>query len=472
MNAADGLILAKSLALIEKTKQRVAQIDSSGFPTQTSIVARRLLGDTLDLIGNNATSPAVSPEALYNALIRLQTLVEAVQASSSEHVSWPLVSSCDHVWTALFPAGDTQIFYSVTSEHNYTISSFSHRLRVLLRPILLRSEVDALLGPNAVYCLQLASLEEENLPLYANIGHEFGHALWRSNEDELSKLLETHTESVFQKITAHLKAGDASAAVRRGNRTGWLIKAIATELFCDLVGFLISGPAFFLSLHEMSWGSDEKRWTGRLLPIEAHIRAYPSFRFRLHCLKERVSLGNYEAEAEKAFKTLNTDALKKMSAYASGLSSDHSEDRVTLFPESDADRSAIVGALAKYLNELKQALQAFLATCENDVLLPLRSKPEFAPLAADQVAALLHRLEHDILPNIVPDGSLLGIPAPFAAILNASALYRIFVLARAAENLKSSEAFSNLQKVERLTAKALEVSYIQQDFTKWGSSAK
>lgn len=471
MTAAEALILAKSIALIEKTKQRVAQIDSSNFPTESSTVARTLLRNTLDVLGNNAVSPAVSPEALYNALIRFQRLVEDVEMSTSEHVSWPLVSYCDHVWLSLFPHGDSQIFYSVTSEHNYSISSFSSRLATLLQPVLASAEIDSLVGKNTLYCLQLASLEEENLPLYANIGHEFGHAVWwgneKGNEKELLKFFVTELKPVFGGVQTELQAFDMFAAARRTMRAAWIIKSIATELFCDLIGLIVSGPAFLLSLNEMSWGSDETRWTGRLVPHKAYITAYPSFRFRLHCLKRDSSVPKYEADAAKSFKNLGNEDLKKLASYLSELSSDHRLDSITVTPDSDPDRAAIEAALSNNLPALKTALERFLDRCDKEFLPALRSKPEFAPVSTDDVAALLLRLQHDILPNIIPDESLLGAPASFSAILNASALYRIAVLRRSAASVGAGKIFGDLEKIERLTDKAMEVSYVQRDFQKW-----
>ena len=124
----DSLIFSKSLALIEKTRKRVRQIDSANFPTASSTEAVELLLSSLDSLGNKAFWSAMSPEALYNTLISIQELVVEVEASTSDHISWPLVSYCDHIWKALFPKDDVRIFYSLTSDHNYTIYPFTNRL--------------------------------------------------------------------------------------------------------------------------------------------------------------------------------------------------------------------------------------------------------------------------------------------------------------------------------------------------------
>src|SRR5437867_13432168 len=94
----DSLVFSKSLSLIEKTKKRVVQVDGSEFPTASSEDARTLLLATLEALADKVFWPAMSPEALYSALINIQSLVEQVEQSNSAHISWPLVSYCDHVW--------------------------------------------------------------------------------------------------------------------------------------------------------------------------------------------------------------------------------------------------------------------------------------------------------------------------------------------------------------------------------------
>ncbi len=81
----DSLVFSKSLALVQKTKKRVAQVDSSEFPTPSSEHARALLLETLNALGDSAFWPAMNPEPLYGALIQIQALVEQLEASNSAH---------------------------------------------------------------------------------------------------------------------------------------------------------------------------------------------------------------------------------------------------------------------------------------------------------------------------------------------------------------------------------------------------
>ena len=243
MASIDSLVLSKSLALLEKTRRRVEQIDTAAFPTESSGRPRELLLASLKSLADEAHWKAMSAESLYNTLIRLQDLVAEVEASTSDDISWPLVSYCDHFWNLLFPKKDALIFYSVFKQHNFCISSFSAKLRSLLDTLLPPVEINNILGLETVYCLQISSLETENLPLYAVIGHEFGHALYWLQQKQIVKIVSDEFATVFGAMAADLRTGGSPTSEKRCGR---LIIGIAMELFCDLVGILVAGPAFIL----------------------------------------------------------------------------------------------------------------------------------------------------------------------------------------------------------------------------------
>jgi len=469
----DAFVLSKSLALIEKTKRRVTQIDTAVFPTASSDIARKLLSDTLDSLGNRVFWQAMSPEALYNTLIHIQELVEKVEASTSDHISWPLVSYCDHFWNLLLPTGEVQIFYSVFAVHNYSIGSFTNALRLLLENVLPPTEIDRILGGKQLYCLQIASLEDENLPLYANLGHEFGHALYLDREPQINPIFVAECKDVFNSIGSTLTAKDPRLANRRVNRLGWIFKSIATELFCDLVGSMLAGPAFLLSLHEMGWGTDQNSWTMKLSPKDSRTQAYPSFAFRLSCVIKFMQLDTFVRALQQNLETLpdEKDALKKIPTYLTAIPEGHLADYVSIRPVSEVDAKAIQEAIEKDIPVLKQFLNKFITRCSAEILASFRSQPEFSPVSGEQVFELIRRLDAGIIPNIIPSTvlkeRLLGVPASFATILNASALYRMYLLLTREGALGSEEINLQTQRVERLTAKALEVSYIQHDFNSW-----
>lgn len=470
---ADALVLSKSLALIQKTKRRVEQIDTAGFPTDSSESARTLLQRSLESLGNPIFWKVMDPESLYNTLIQLQELVQQIELSTSDRISWPLVSYCDHFWNLLFPKKDVTIFYSVFTAHNFGIHSFTHRLRLLLANVLPPSEISSITSGNEIYCLQIASLEDENLPLYANIGHEFGHALYWAKTGDVDKILASECNKVFADIITDLKASDPASVPRRTQRCGTIIFKVAVELFCDAVGALIAGPAFQLSLFEMGWGADQNTWSTLLSPKKASVKGYPSFAFRLGCLN-RDQNRNFLRELQHQVDGLQNDRslFQAMLEPLTNIPIDSASDQISVRPISDQDANVIQSTLSKYLNPLKSGLQSFIDKCWNDILGNYKAQGNFSDISGDDVFALMQRLNADILPNIVPNQTLLGRPATFPTILNASALFRMTLLSKRSVDSGSDEMYRSVQKVERLTAKALEVSYIQREYNLWDANNK
>jgi len=116
-----------------------------------------------------------------------------------------------------------------------------------------------------------------------------------------------------------------------------------------------------------------------------------------------------------------------------------------------------------YLDELKEDLLNFATECNNTVRGWYKVE---ANCAAKDVAALIERLDEHLLPNIVPDMTLLGTCAPFTAILNAAAIYRFKLLTEG--DINKAEALSHQTRViERLTEKAFEASFVQREYKTW-----
>jgi hypothetical protein len=181
-------------------------------------------------------------------------------------------------------------------------------------------------------------------------------------------------------------------------------------------------------------------------------------------IKRYVNVESFCSESKREFAKLNMESIVELASILEDLSSEHSFDTVRIGSYSDNDATSIRQLLETNLSEIKNALESFAAECE--ILVKTWLPYDAVAFESAIVAELLHRLEHDILPNIVPDSSLLGKRAPFPAILIASALYRLQLLVRG--NLNSPQDISRqIDLVERLTAKALEVTYVQHEYSKW-----
>src|SRR3954469_10250913 len=200
-------ILSKSLSLIEKTIVSLRRVDQWEFPTgQASETARQLLVDALLQLREPANLTAIDSAVLYNRLFSLQELAAVVERSSTARISWPLVSYCDLFWKQLFPTSSPKIFYALTPEHTYSILRFSTKLAKDLNGLLPQNKIDDLVRGRELYCLQLASSEDDNLPLYANIGHEFGHAVYDHHDADIWSSLVANISNVYAQIRGNLIA--------------------------------------------------------------------------------------------------------------------------------------------------------------------------------------------------------------------------------------------------------------------------
>jgi len=460
-------ILSKSLVLAEKTTNRLHQIDQSHFPTDSSMIARQLLLKVLDALRDPPNFGPMDPSVLYNRLIALQELCDLVARSSVDSISWPLVGYCDAIWEGFFGPGNPKIFYSVTPEHNYSIFGFSQYIANLLDGLLPPGEIQALIDGCEIYCLQLASVEDDNLPLYAIIGHEFGHAVFSHREQEILQTLGNRFGNVMQQIHTHFQNEDSSQAQRRLSRIIVVVRKTAEELFCDMAGAMLMGPAFFLSSYEMSWGHSRSIFQVLLAPSDRQTRAYPSNQFRLSCVRDKAGVQTFCDGAVDDFKKLSKPEHRELYDCLSTIPTSHSSDQVNVWPVSDQDSLSIRHALESNLSAVKTSLEGFL----EDIATQFTQwyPDNITSVNTDEVYNLLLRLEHSILPNVTPDTTLRGKPAEFTAILNASALYRMHLLVNGTQ--PNSEPLSKwIGIVERLTAKALEVSFVQKKYNEWPRS--
>jgi hypothetical protein len=456
------IVLSKSVSMIERIIDRLDQADESQFPTTSSTHARDLLREALKILRDPAARAPVGPAVLYNQLLSLEELAESVCRSSTDRIFWPLVSYCDDIWTGLFGSDGPGLFYSLTAQHNYRIFLFSDRVKKFLLGVLPRPRIAELLGERKTYCLELPSSEDANLPLYANIGHEFGHAVFDYYyAEEIRTIQEESIRPLLVAINEDLRKQNDVQAEGRMRHVFSILTSLSKEIFCDLVGVRLMGPAFLLSLFEMSWGENNKSaWKILLSPDASSTRAHPSFPFRLDLIKRQVEFEAFCSETVSECVKLNLASIKDISDMPASLPVEHGTDIVSTGPRSDADAKAVEKALQARLPDVKNALDRFANDC--DVLVKRWCHAIVPSVDSGTVAHLLHRLENHILPNIVPDQSLLGKCAWFPAILVASGLFRLKLLAAG----NSSNSVRETGIVERLTAKALEVTYVHREYKK------
>ncbi len=457
---------SKAHILFGKAIDVLEQLDGDCFPTVTSDDVRGHLLNILRTLRDPDLIGGADPVLLYQQAVQFQEYVSILAASSIEHISWPLVGYCDQIWEEHFGTDSPRVFYSTTQQNNYFLVKFSEKLKNQLITVLPKSQIQTLFDGKAFYCLQLASVEDENLPLYAIIGHEFGHALFHKNADEYEEVaLQAYESQLAVSFQMSIQKHSGTPLLEDENtRIDKLLSRIyvklATELFSDMVAALLMGPAYLLALHETGWGTRKNLFRVALSPNGNWLEAHPSHQFRQSCLHKTLDLDVFCSDLLKKKKN---PELEKALGFLKESTTESEDDRVGVDSPENPDTAIIRHCLQENIVKVKESLQG--TVIEFRKLHEKRHGGSNQSFSSDNIHALLERFSHHILPNIIPDGSPLGTPAEFADILNAAALERFEALEGC--DLQKDDSQKRIGVVERLTAKALEVSFVQKEYLKW-----
>ena len=289
------------------------------------------------------------------------------------------------------------VFYSVTEDHNYRLYPFTESLVVNLRDVLTESRIKEIIGGRTLYCLELASAEDFNLPLYANIGHELGHAILAENLESFQKHLMSNCEPWFTEAVEQITARKLESNVKQRavNAIKNVFQTTAAEMFCDFIATQIMGPAFYLSLYEVSWGQDKAAvhikvpTDGAGHIISKLVYAYPSFNLRLSSVAKWASVAGFFSKAEEMTSHLKTDNLRTSIKRLIELSK-HDDTSDYCFTSGRNDESAIVPVIVKKnLKEMKIALASAVTSFKFSSASP---RPTFSEKCIiEDVVSLLKR---------------------------------------------------------------------------------
>lgn len=298
------------------------------------------------------------------------------------------------------------------------------------------------------------------MPLYANTVHEFGHVLFHELP-ELDRKLAQAIEPTQEALKRDFLLKPTLDDTRILGRIEQILRGFAQETFSDLLATLVMGPAFFLSFYETAWPSDPLAWTAELTDAVGDISAHPSPAHRLAMIWKTGRVEAFVREAVDGLTGEESEAIRRV--IRAFEIPDHSvgRERFLVVPEEDVDVDRITGALSRHLSDVGQAMDQFAT--EAEVILRATCPQVIVRVNAGEVCSLIERLSNDIIPNIISDETLLGRPAGVAEILAAAAAYRLHFLTTRARPMPAKDA-EELDKIERLTAKALESTFIQSKY--------
>jgi hypothetical protein len=455
--------LAKALLFLDRLKNRVRQLDSELFPTDASRDVKKLLLTTFDRLAERSNDPRLDPIAFLNVALRLHDFVALLERSSNSLIPWPVVRFCDRIWGELFQSSNLRVFFSTHPYHNYGIMPYSRNLRQALKPV---ARIGPLWQPDGdILCLLLASLEEDNLPSYANIAHEFGHVAFELHQKHAYRIWKDISRSLADKLSMQnsriLPPDDINSRMTKLHEVLW---SITEELVADCVASMLLGHSFFLSLTEMSLKAYANVWSAVLSPA---VSAYPSYRFRLETVKERLGFDTFLSAVQAQLNVLISEDESNIVRIAYPEPLTLGQDRFDVVPKEHQFEPALQELLHNNLVELTACLRLFADQMWDHLKQVVPN--HMSDIDPNKIAELVLRLEMDTPPNIIPNGTLLGEPASFLNILTASSLYRLSLLTAPSPRIRD-DATATVRKVERLANKAIEVSYVQREYNEWSIS--
>jgi hypothetical protein len=458
-------VYASCLLVIERMRDRLKHLDDDQFPTEATKFACDLLLNTLTAIEESININRPSPHVVYERLVNLRNRVLTLERSNSTLVSWPIACWFEQCWKTNISDPRIKVFFVQCQDHNYSILNFTNSILQELQEIT-TEDVRKKLADNMLFCISLASLEEDNVPLYASIAHEFGHIVSQIHSAKFDDIIKTKLDPVTKAINASL----LEEKTKRNNDIGKLLPlvfyAFAEELISDAFAATLMGPSFILSMNEISWAVESTPlWHAWISKTQCYSNAHPSMSFRLNCLESILKYSTFREGIDRIGQEFNKQGKDAVNEKEHPNLRTESYGYFIRHYNPTKDKILIDGypLLQKLIEANWQIFtRAFFEIATESFKYfreTLSKKDVFIPDPA-KIFDLLQRLAHEIPPNIIEDITPLGQPADVPSIILTACLYRQKLFAEATSGTHV-ETMSELSKLDRLTSKAIESTFVQ-----------
>lgn len=453
-------VYSNCFILADRFIQRLDKLDEAQFPTPATREARILLKTAINLIIKSIPTNHPSPQVVYKVLVELNTMVMAIERSQCTMVSWPIACCFEKLWKEIRQGNKGEVFFSLRYNRNYCIKEFSGELTRRLEFIV--EESDRLkLGEIPIYCLSLASCEEDNAPLYSNIAHELGHIICRMYSDKINDIKKAKLGALSKQIENYIdqKIKPQREKTSRKAIVEAIIENLINEIVSDVLASILMGHSYLLSLNEMSWSDPGNVWSIGNGGSSGNIDAHPSFSFRISILSSILSFTSEMEKLRKIAEEHKTLTMFNFEQYTNFLlKTDYTKGKLTILSTSEKEKQFLKELFEAFWTDLLSCITAISKQAFYDYRIILK-KVAFEVGSWNEIYCLMDRLEHDIPPNVIEDHSMLGKRAPFQSIILAASLYRLTLFSRINSENKE-EITKDLVKLDRLASKAIEASFI------------
>ncbi len=327
-----------------------------------------------------------------------------------------------------------------------------------------------------LYIVSFPGFEKNNLLLHANLGHEIGHPIaseFLATEAENKKAkpqylprIAEELEKVLEKILEKYLRKDATELEKYAQKGKlqehivFLRKRGLEEIISDLISVNLFGIASLFATEEIadiSQSIDE---------VKAP-QYYPPLRMRLRLMYEELlsngldSIFNMDVQRTSQQNDFNMHVLsavkERLDIIKATISIDKDKNHIKNDPIFKIAYDSILEVLPKIKGFIKTRISGHMFEFEK---------------IHNTVFPLCDRIAHRIPPNAVEIDPFAPVIADIPAILNAGWFYKITCLSKLSSYRKQGEYVNELNILNDLLLKAIEISHVHQKYFKWVKDAK
>jgi len=310
IHKADKTYLEALLELICQFHDQLSNLKDRGYPSKCPkdlldclIEASQILTQRVQTIISSSMTGNISIEDLLSQASDIYDFIEFFQSfvlpiirnSDSQSVPSELVRPFERIAGSVFPG--SKLMVSSVPENNYYFSEISPKIKEFFSSL----QIDTVLSgygmdSRDIFHLQLSNNPPCNILSHCLLGHEIGHAIYLKNnvEQTISPLIQFDqnavkrtADSMYRSFMASLSSTTIPQQIglqQTRQSIEYLVSiqlpiittSWAEELFSDIIGTGLFGPAFICSLSILLLPFDD---------IDISSESHPPSRFRIQsCL--------------------------------------------------------------------------------------------------------------------------------------------------------------------------------------------
>jgi hypothetical protein len=389
---------------------------------------------------------------------KIASQLRYVEGARVERTPWSFIVPLEKLAQKLLT--DTRLIIRPQWHYNYGVVEIIEQVLKQVE-FLLPSEVLASVFkdlPKCIYVFSFPSLEQKNVLLHVNFGHEIGHPF---AEKYLSQEKQDYLIKIQEKVNSYIKSTEPpelplfSSTVRAdelAKRVADVRKRALEEIICDFISVQLFGPAAVFALDEMATFSES-------LDTVSRRTLHPPWRMRLRLVLEELNWSEWEtclSDVSSKFswgKSIELSVKEKIQSLQELVRVTADQKHI----ESDISLAFAYSSVQEALPEVKtfirNELKAHLFVIDQDLCMNIFKSVE--------------RLYNKVPPNEININSSERMETTgLRAILNAGWLYKLTRL-NSMFGTSAEEFFRDLDVLNRLILKAAEMIDLQREYEKY-----